>query len=1259
MKSFISLLFTFFIFVNSYSQCNTNTSICNLGVAGPFDFISASANPSSCLDYYNGAASANYAYITLYITAGGNLNLLIDGDQAIGCLDVSIFDITAVADPCASLGLATEIGCNYASNCDGCNEFGSNFPCASEVPAPLVNTGDVIMILVEDWDNVMADFTLELSSTSGSAQTGTPDPTISPIPPLCVLDNPLQLIAANPGGVWGGVGVTPSGVFNPALSGPGTFMIDYSIGSAPCNASAQAEILVNQPLDLSLTSDEDEICSGEQTVLHATVVGSPADIEYSWSPAESLSYFLDSDPTATPSSTTLYEVTATNTMTGCSLSEQITITVEGGQFSNLEAFADDYEICQGEEVQCDVLINEVILEDDFDPGISWGLWEDISNGVQSTDCGAINENAVYFNGAGERSAQTIALDVSAGGFVSFALHYGEGLFPCDAPEAGEDVVLEYSTDGTNWTDIQIFYSFSLNGWEQFNVDIPVGAESTATFFKWRQLANSGVNQDNWSLDNIAVSVLNTENINFNWFSNEGTVAIDLLNPVVTPLEDITYYVEAVDGNNGCSYLDSIFINVGQNFTLEITPDTALCDVQGVDLEVTPSTNDSFDYLWTPNNATISSVFSDSPTVTPMVTTVYEVEVSSDQGCVNTAQVEISVNQLLDLSLTSDEDELCLGEQTVLHATVVGNPSDIEYIWSPAESLSDFLDPDPTASPTSTTLYEVIATDTIAGCSLSEQIIISVSGGFTIDAGEDQTVCDAEGLTLNAVPSVFGAYDWSWQPGAEVTSTNSATTQVVNNETNEFIVSASDGGCSQTDTVNVFVLYQTFDLGPDLSICEGEELTLDTELPDEVHFWSTAEETSIITISDEQMYVVEITSALGCSVIDSVFLEVMPLPVLDLGADQNLCVGDVYAINAGNPGADYEWNTMEFTQAISVDTTGIFSVEVVGVNGCLNADEISVVFNENPTMVLPDEINICEDEVVTLDAENEGSNFIWSPNAEDTQTVNVNISAVYSVSITSPEGCTSVDQTELIVATYPVVNLGPDQSACEGEFIQLDAQVSGGLNVNWSVPENTSSLEVTTTGVYTITVDNDYCFSSDAVSVFFNPLPENMLEEEITTCFVTDLDPMVLNASNFGSSYLWSTGEQTASIEVDEPGLYSVNITSPFGCESTFYTEVNELCIGPYIYVPNSFTPNSDGINDGWKADGIFIIDFEIQVFNRWGEVVFESTDVNEVWQGNDQKGNHFAPSGVYTYQLRFKYLVNEAGAVSDWNERTGQVTLVR
>ena len=245
MRSF--LLFTLIsigISFSSYSQCNTNVTICTPGVAGPFNFSAGSPNPSSCLDYMNGAGAAAYGYIVLYITQGGPLNLLIDGDLANGCLDVAIFDVTGQADPCASLGIGTEIGCNYATDCDGCNEFGSNFPCLSEIAAPLVNAGDVLMILVEDWGGAMTNFTLELSNAPGSAQTGPPPPTINLSGPHCSTDAPLQLTAATMGGTWTGPGVTAGGMFDPATAGVGTHSIDYSVGTVPCDATDQISIIV-------------------------------------------------------------------------------------------------------------------------------------------------------------------------------------------------------------------------------------------------------------------------------------------------------------------------------------------------------------------------------------------------------------------------------------------------------------------------------------------------------------------------------------------------------------------------------------------------------------------------------------------------------------------------------------------------------------------------------------------------------------------------------------------------------------------------------------------------------------------------------------------------------------------------------------------------------------------------------------------------------------------------------------------------------
>ncbi len=247
MKTLLSLLLLVGALLgsqSSFAQCNTNISICTPGQAGPFTFAPASANPSSCLDYWNGAASPNYAYIILYITQGGDLNLLIDANTAGGFLDVAVFDITGQADPCASLGLGTELGCNYATAASGCNQFGTAFPCASTAPAPVVNTGDVIMILVEDWSNAQTSFTLELGTTPGSAQTGPPDATINPQATLCTTDAPVQLTAVDNGGTWTGTGVSPTGVFDPSSVAPGTYAINYSIGSAPCDDSDATTVTV-------------------------------------------------------------------------------------------------------------------------------------------------------------------------------------------------------------------------------------------------------------------------------------------------------------------------------------------------------------------------------------------------------------------------------------------------------------------------------------------------------------------------------------------------------------------------------------------------------------------------------------------------------------------------------------------------------------------------------------------------------------------------------------------------------------------------------------------------------------------------------------------------------------------------------------------------------------------------------------------------------------------------------------------------------
>jgi gliding motility-associated-like protein len=250
MKKYVFLIFFLFnLLLVSRAQCNLNVSICQQNaLAGPFGFAPASNNPSTCLDFINGQNANNYAYIVLYITQGGVLNLLINGNNTgpgAGCLDVSIFNITNLSNPCAQLSPIHEIGCNYVFPCDGCAEFGFAIGgCPAQIPAPFVQTGDVIMILVEDWSNTQNSFSLSLGNTPNSAQTGPPNATINPVAPVCSSAAPFQLTAANMGGTWSGPGVSASGIFNPAAAGIGAHTISYSLGAPPCNSSSTTTISV-------------------------------------------------------------------------------------------------------------------------------------------------------------------------------------------------------------------------------------------------------------------------------------------------------------------------------------------------------------------------------------------------------------------------------------------------------------------------------------------------------------------------------------------------------------------------------------------------------------------------------------------------------------------------------------------------------------------------------------------------------------------------------------------------------------------------------------------------------------------------------------------------------------------------------------------------------------------------------------------------------------------------------------------------------
>jgi gliding motility-associated-like protein len=331
-----SLLILFLLIARNYfSQgCNADVSVCSQGQAGPFIFDQNTAGPP--VDYEpdfgcETGSSGNdngFGFILLQITQSGPLNLLIDGNNNDGFVDVIVYNIPNGIAPCqAVLNSNNEIGCNFAPEAVGCTQFGDDFPCNSSVTAPNVVAGQTIMIIAHDWSTENTSFTLQLGATG--AQSGPPNGTITAVAAdICNNATPFQLQVSDLGGTWSGSGVSSSGLFNPSNATIGQNIINYEIGVAPCNSSGTTTINVVDctiPTCTVTATNSGPVCTGESFNLNASVV--PDAISYTWS-GNGLSS-TDQNPTnlIAPALTGNYDYTVTVQIDGNTCSSTTSLIV--------------------------------------------------------------------------------------------------------------------------------------------------------------------------------------------------------------------------------------------------------------------------------------------------------------------------------------------------------------------------------------------------------------------------------------------------------------------------------------------------------------------------------------------------------------------------------------------------------------------------------------------------------------------------------------------------------------------------------------------------------------------------------------------------------------------------------------------------------------------------------------------------------------------------------------------------------------------
>ncbi|MFN3874360.1 MAG: hypothetical protein ACK4L7_00410, partial [Flavobacteriales bacterium] len=887
-------------------------------------------------------------------------------------------------------------------------------------------------------------------------------------------------------------------------------------------------------------------CQYEPVQLGLMPPPDPAWFDISWWPAPTLSDPSAANPVAAPTATTWYGVSV-QSPTGCGgIVDSILVTVQPGAIIGLSATAQPAVVCQGNPTQLSSEVLRVVHSDGFDapPG---SMWAAIQGGAISTACGSVSGSALYFNGNGQRSAQTVAMNTTGGGYVRFRLKIGSGPAPCEDADPGDDVALEYSTNnGISWLPIATLNESAYPEFALVDEPIPPGAQTSGTMFRVRQLANQGAGHDNWAIDDFLVARWDNAFAAYSW-SQPSTLSDPAIhNPVATPAASGWYVLSATDPTAGCVYKDSVFVQVEPAFSLEVTPSQTLCSLGGLQLQATPSSGSGITYAWTPDDGSLSDASSATPMATPAQTITYSVSATNSAGCTATGQTTITVGQLFGLSVSASAGTICQGQQVQLSATTSGGAG-MAIDWS-GPGLSGTGIANPTASPSATATYTCTATDPGSGCSLTESITITVNTGYTADAGADITLCSTIGHQLAVQHNVPNA-TYAWSPAANLNSAGIQAPTILADVTDTYTVTVSDPwGCSVSDQVTVARAFDGVPATLSANACASAPPVLTAPATGVSYAWSTGQQTASIVPGQSGPHTVTVTDANGCQAVTTFNVTLHPMPAVDLGPDLSICGSGAQTLSAGNPGSGYLWSTGATTQSITATASGTYAVTVTTPQGCSASDAIDVQFHAMPTDALSD-VTACITAPPALNAGNPGSGYLWSTGAT-TQSITPAASGTYTVTVTTPQGCSATFDAAVTLLPEVAVDLGPDISLCQGQSAILDAG-NAGASFLWSTGATSQQISVSASGDYSVTVSNGYCSASAALSVAVLPLPSSQLADAVRCAG----ESATLDAGDAGSAYLWSTGATTQSITVQTGGTYSVTITNASGCAAVFSATV--------------------------------------------------------------------------------------------------------
>ncbi len=685
-----------------------------------------------------------------------------------------------------------------------------------------------------------------------------------------------------------------------------------------------------------------------------------------------------------------------------------------------------------------------------------------------------------------------------------------------------------------------------------------------------------------------------------------------------------------------------------------------------------------------------------------ILTVTDTNLCDDYDTVQT--VHVNANPIADAGTYA---EMCGGGSVIIGGspTVTGGIPPWTYLWTPSSDLNCFDCANPTATPTTSSSYSVLVTDS-NGCIDTSSMILQVHPNPTAIFSVD-TPC--LGFANNFSDQSLGlnvAWDWNFGDGGSDTLQNPSYTYLTDGSFIATLLVTSDSGCTDTTSRTVIVypipnvdfslanvcLYDSAYYYDNTQINSGN---LDLWTWDFDDGNSSTIQNPVHLYDSSGTYNITLIVASDKSCVDTLSktLIIHPIPVAEF-TKQNICqydtafLTDMSTISLGNIIA-WDWDFGDSTTSsiqnpfnlYSAPGTYIVDLIVTSDSGCLDSINHQITIHPIPvaafttadvcvyeTAVFTDQSTVLTGNIIGWDW-NFGDNSI-STLQNPTHKYNTYDTLVIELIVITDSGCVDTTYNGIIIHPQPKIWFVADTTkGCEPLCVQFadSSTIPGSYTIdswNWDLGDGASSTTQSPSNCYySVDLWQEGIYSISMIATSSVGCSDTMTHTNMITAWpvpiaeftegpnpATILFPYITfeNLSQGGWQYYWDMDDGFTYITNSDSNYthvysnidtttYLVELITEnlFGCLDTAYDSV--IIKGDYIlFVPNAFTPNNDGLNDNFFPQGIGfrdVQDFQFIIYDRWGDMIFKSTDIQKGWDGRANKGNDVAQQDVYIWLI--------------------------